>query len=80
MIQKLLEKLHAPNMSIDQIITHEICIKMTVQMLLTLVAYQTKISVLVETIQVKKKRFLVSIDSLDEKNCTYWAKAGADFY
>ena len=70
----------APNMSIDQIITQANMYKDDGADVIDIGCLpSTKFPHLVETIQeLKRKGFMVSIDSLDEKNLLTGAKAGAD--
>ena len=70
----------APNMSIDQIITQANMYKDDGADVIDIGCLpSTKFPHLVETIQeLKRKGFIVSIDSLDEKNLLTGAQAGAD--
>ena len=71
----------APNMSIDEIITQANIYKADGADIIDIGCLpSTKFPHLTETVQeLKKQKFIVSIDSLDEKNLITGAKAGADF-
>ena len=71
----------APNMSIDEIITQANIYKADGADIIDIGCLpSTKFPHLTETVQeLKKQKFMVSIDSLDEKNLITGAKAGADF-
>ena len=71
----------APNMSIDEIIIQANIYKADGADIIDIGCLpSTKFPHLTETVQeLKKQKFMVSIDSLDEKNLITGAKAGADF-
>ena len=71
----------APNMSIDQIITQANMFREDGADIIDIGCLpSTKFPHLTETIQeLKKQKFVVSIDSLEENNLIIGAKAGADF-
>ncbi len=71
----------APNMSIDQIITQANMFRQDGADIIDIGCLpSTKFPHLTETIQeLKKQKFIISIDSLDESNLIIGAKAGADF-
>ena len=71
----------APNMSIDQIITQANMFRGDGADIIDIGCLpSTKFPHLTETVQeLKKQKFVVSIDSLEENNLIIGAKAGADF-
>ena len=71
----------APNMSIDQIITQANIFRGDGADIIDIGCLpSTKFPHLTETVQeLKKQKFVVSIDSLEENNLIIGAKAGADF-
>ena len=71
----------APNMSVDEIIAQANIYKADGADIIDIGCLpSTKFPHLTETVQeLKKQKFMVSIDSLDEKNLITGSKAGADF-